>query len=172
GLTGLETAFRDTFPMADVQRCVVHKMRNLLSKVRKKDQAEIATDFKAIYQSQEQVQAEAAFNKAKKKWGKKYKKEVESWETDLPALLTFFKYPKQIRKYIYTTNLIERTNKEIRKRLKTMNSLPSIEAVEKIVFLTSHHYNEHWSTKRLPGFILASKDIEKMFCKRYKIEFI
>lgn len=170
GLTGLETSFRDTFPQADVQRCVVHKMRNLLTKVRKLDQAEISADFKAIYQAPDRKAAEEAFNNAKEKWGKKYKKEVKSWEEDLPVLLTFYKYPKQVRQYIYTTNLIERTNKEVRKRLKTMNSLPSVEAVEKIVFLSVSQYNENWSTKRLSGFGIASKEIYKMFRDRYGAE--
>lgn len=65
GLTGLETSFRDAFPKADVQRCVVHKMRNLLSKVRKLDQAEITKDFKAIYQAPDRKAAEEAFRNAK-----------------------------------------------------------------------------------------------------------
>ena len=170
GLTGLENAFKATFPKADVQRCVVHKMRNLMSKVRKVDQEEIAADFRKIYQASNREEAEKAFEEAKKKWGKKYKREIESWQNDLPVLLSFYKYPKEIRKYIYTTNLIERTNKEIRKRLKTMNSLPSVEAVEKIVFLTCQEYNSNWGSKRLSGFVQASKELDKLFLERYGVE--
>ncbi|PFA12531.1 IS256 family transposase, partial [Bacillus cereus] len=145
GLTGLETAFLSVYPKADVQRCVVHKMRNLLSKVRKSDQKEVASDFKQVYKAIDLSIAEDAFQMIKEKWGKKYKKEVESWEKDLPVLLTFYKYPKEIRPYLYTTNMIERTIKEVRKRLKTMNSLPSLESVEKIVYLVSTNYNNSWT---------------------------
>ncbi|MDP7978755.1 IS256 family transposase [Bacillus sp. WLY-B-L8] len=167
GLSGLETAFLSVYPKADVQRCVVHKMRNILSKVRKSDQAEVAEDFKQVYKAIDFVHAQEAFKNAKEKWGKKYKKEVDSWEKDLPVLLTFYKYPKEIRQYLYTTNMIERTIKEVRKRLKTMNSLPSLEAVEKIVFLVASNYNDAWTTKRTPGFGLAHKEIYKMFKNRY-----
>ncbi|MGG3369607.1 IS256 family transposase [Bacillus anthracis] len=168
GLTGLETAFLSVYPKADVQRCVVHKMRNVLSKVRKSDQKEVASDFKQVYKAVDLPSAEEAFQMVKEKWGKKYKKEVESWEKDLPVLLTFYKYPKEIRSYIYTTNMIERTIKEVRKRLKTMNSLPSIESVEKIVYLVSNNYNDSWTTKRTAGFGLAHEKIYKMFKERYE----
>jgi putative transposase len=167
GLSGLETTFREVYPESDVQRCVVHKMRNVLSKVRKSDQAEVAVDFKQIYRAEDYQRALQAFEKVKEKWGKKYKREVESWEKDLSVLLTFYKYPKEVRQYIYTTNMIERTNKEIRKRLKTMNSLPSIESVEKIVFLVCNNYNNNWTTKKTPGFGVASKEIYKMFIARF-----
>ncbi|MCM3683466.1 transposase, partial [Mesobacillus subterraneus] len=76
-------------------------------------------------------------------------------------------YPKEVQQYIYTTNLIERTNKEVRKRLKTMNSLPNIEAAEKIIYLTSIDYNERWARRRLGGFGLAYDKILKMFEQRY-----
>ncbi|MED1276496.1 IS256 family transposase, partial [Bacillus paranthracis] len=167
GLTGLETAFLSVYPKADVQRCVVHKMRNVLSKVRKSDQKEVSSDFKQVYRAADLPSAEEAFQMVKEKWGKKYKKEVDSWEKDLPVLLTFYKYPKEIRSYIYTTNMIERTIKEVRKRLKTMNSLPSIESVEKIVYLVSNNYNNSWTTKRTAGFGLAHEKIYKLFKERY-----
>lgn len=169
GLTGLETAFQKVFPKADVQRCVVHKMRNLLSKVRKKDQAEIASDFREVYQAPNKEKALEVFSDIKEKWGKKYPKEIESWENDIASLLTFLKYPGSLRKYIYTTNIIERTIKEIRKRLKTMNSLPSIEAVEKIVFLTAQDYNQRWERRPLNGIPMASKEISQMFLDRYGV---
>ncbi len=95
GLTGLETAFLSVYPKADVQRCVVHKMRNVLSKVRKSDQKEVSSDFKQVYRAADLPSAEEAFQMVKEKWGKKYKKEVDSWEKDLPVLLTFYKYPKR-----------------------------------------------------------------------------
>jgi putative transposase len=167
GLSGLEEAFKTVYPKGDVQRCVVHKVRGTLSKVRVLDRDEITADLRDIYQANTYGEAEQAFEAFKQKWQKKYKREVKSWEDDLGVLLTFLKYPMQIRKYLYTTNMIERTIKEIRKRLKTMNSLPSIEAVEKIVFLVSKGYNDAWTSKNTAGFNLAKRKIFKMFEERY-----
>ncbi|HHE1068347.1 TPA: IS256 family transposase [Vibrio cholerae] len=167
GLTGLEEAFRSIFPKADVQRCVIHKVRSTMNKARKKDQAELSTDFKKVYTSSTYEEAEKAFGELREKWKKRYSREIASWEEDLPVLLTFLRYPEDVQKYIYTTNLIERTIKEIRKRLKTMNSLPNIEAAEKITYLTSIDYNERWSRRKLSGFGLAHDQILKMFEERY-----
>lgn len=167
GLSGLEEAFRDVYPKADVQRCVVHKVRSTLSKVRKKDQAEVAQDLRTIYRADHLKAAQEAFASVQEKWGTKYKRELKAWEDELSVLLTFYNYPKEIRSYLYTTNMIERLNKEIRKRIKTMNSLPSIEACEKIVFLSSKEYNDNWTTKRTPGYALASKEIYKIHHRKY-----
>lgn len=119
-----------------MQPYVVHQVRGTLSK-RVLDRDEITADLRDIYQANTYDEEEQAFEAFKQKWQKKYKREVKSWEDDVGVLLTFLKYPVRIKKYLYTTNMIERPMKEIRKRLKTMNSLPSIEAVEKIVFLVS-----------------------------------
>jgi putative transposase len=170
GLPGLEEAFNDIYPKADVQRCVVHKVRGTLASVRKIDQVEVAKDLKTIYQAHELEDAHTAFKSFKEKWSKKYKKEVKSWENDLPVLLSFYKYPTQIRKYLYTTNMIERTIKEVRKRLKVMNSLPNIEAVDKIVYLVSLDYNQHWTSKNTGGFVIASKEIYKLYRSRYEAQ--
>jgi putative transposase len=170
GLPGLEEAFNDIYPKADVQRCVVHKVRGTLASVRKVDQVEVAKDLKTIYQAYELEDAYTAFKSFKEKWSKKYKKEVKSWENDLPVLLSFYKYPTQIRKYLYTTNMIERTIKEVRKRLKVMNSLPNIEAVDKIVYLVSLDYNQHWTSKNTGGFVIASKEIYKLYRSRYEAQ--
>lgn len=167
GLTGLEEAFLSVYPKADVQRCVIHKMRNTMNKVRKKDQSQLSYALKNVYQCDTYDTAVKAFEEVKKEWGTTYRKELNSWEEDLPVLLTFLRYPKAIQKYLYTTNLIERTNKEVRKRLKTMNSLPNIEAAEKIVYLTVQNYNEQWSRRKLSGFDLAQKRLTEMFEERF-----
>jgi putative transposase len=135
-LPGLEEAFRAIYPKADVQRCVVHKVRNTLRRVRKKDQFEMAEDLKLIYRSPNKKIALEMFQQFESKWSGKYPREVQSWANELDVLLTFMNYPSSIRSVIYTTNAIERTIKEIRKRLKPMNSLSSLEAAEKVVYLT------------------------------------
>jgi putative transposase len=148
GLPGLEEAFRAVYPKADVQHCVVHKVRNTLNRVRLKDREAVAEDLKAIYHSFSQKEALAQFESFKEKWGRRYPKEVESWENNLPILLTFLNYPSAIRSVIYTTNWIERTIKEIKKRLRPMNSLPDVKAAEKIVYLTVQDINHKWSERK------------------------
>ncbi|NLW08223.1 MAG: IS256 family transposase [Clostridia bacterium] len=167
GLPGLEEAFKSIYPKADVQRCVVHKVRNTLNRVRKTDRERVAEDLKAVYRSFTHSQAEAQFDVFREKWQAKYPREVSSWEQDLPVLLTFLKYPSSIRSVIYTTNWIERTIKEIRKRLRPMNSLPDVKAAEKIVYLTVQHLNDTWSERKLRGFASAYSALQEMFTERY-----
>ncbi len=82
-------------------------------------------------------------------------------------LLTFLKYPSSIQPMIYTTNIIERTMKEIKKRTKIMNSLPGEQAAEKIVYLQAKEYNEQWSNRKLRGFGDAAPILQEMFQYRY-----
>ncbi|MEW9678060.1 IS256 family transposase, partial [Lentibacillus sp. L22] len=111
GLPGLETAMKEVYPKADVQRCVVHKIRNALNAVRKKDQTAIAEDLKPIYQASTKEEARKQFNAFKQVWQSKHPKVVKSWEEDLEVLLTFLDYPSSIQRVIYTSNIIERTMK-------------------------------------------------------------
>lgn len=167
GLPGLEAAMKEIYPKADVQRCVVHKIRNALNAVRKKDQAAIAEDLKPIYQANTKQEAKDQFEAFKNTWQPKHPKIVNSWEQDLEVLLTFLDYPATIQKMIYTTNIIERTMKEIKKRTKTMNSLPSEKATEKIVYLQVTDYNMQWAERKLRGFGSAYQTLQDMFKARY-----
>ncbi|WP_269410047.1 IS256 family transposase [Lentibacillus daqui] len=167
GLPGLETAMKEVYPKADVQRCVVHKIRNALNAVRKKDQTAIAEDLKPIYQASTKEEARKQFNAFKQVWQSKHPKVVKSWEEDLEVLLTFLDYPSSIQRVIYTSNIIERTMKEIKKRTKTMNSLPSERATEKVVYLQVTDYNQRWGERKLRGFASAYQQLQDMFEKRY-----
>lgn len=170
GLVGLEEAFKETYPQADVQRCVTHKMRNTLPKIRDKDKANFVEDIKTVYDlTADRDVAMANFDVVKEKWGKQYPKELESWESQLSVLLRFYDYPKMIRYAIYTSNAIERTIKEIRKRLKPMNSLTNMDAAEKIVYLQTITFNERWSDRVVKGFADADtqKELKEMFDKKY-----
>lgn len=167
GLPGLEAAMKEIYPKADVQRCVVHKIRNALNAVRKKDQTAIAEDLKPIYEASTKEEAKKQFQAFKEAWQSKHPKVVKSWEEDLDVLLTFLDYPSSIQRVVYTTNIIERTMKEIKKRTKTMNSLPSEKATEKVVYLQVTNYNERWSERKLRGFASAYQQLQVMFEKRY-----
>lgn len=167
GLAGLEQAFKEVYPLADVQRCVVHKVRNVISAVRKKDKEPIMTDLKKVYRALTKEDALKSFEDFRENWKKAYPKVVQSWEEDLDTLLTFMSYPKVIQSQIYTTNVIERTMKEIKKRTKTMNSLPSEKAVEKIVYLVAQDYNDRWSKRMSSEFSSAHPVLLEMFVERY-----
>ncbi|RIX45338.1 IS256 family transposase [Paenibacillus nanensis] len=169
GLPGLEEAFRKIYPKADVQHCVVHKVRATFPKVRVSDKTEFLDDLKQVYTAIDGDVAQAVFDGFKAKWSKRYPKEVNSWEEQLPTLFTFYQYPSMVREAIYTTNPIERMNKELRKRLKPMNSLTNIESAEKIIYLQVTDYNDKWFGRAIRGF--ADPDtkatFEKMYIARY-----
>lgn len=169
GLPGLKDAFLSVFPKADFQRCVVHKLRNILSKVRPKDKTKVLEDLKGVYDSPSKDEALACFKEFERNWVTRYPREVQSWRDDLDDLLCFYKYPKMIRYALYTTNAIERTMKEIRKRIRPMNSIANLEAAEKIVYLFANGYNEKWEKRSLRGF--ADTDVKAalrhMFSQRY-----
>lgn len=169
GLAGLKDAFLSVFPKADFQRCVVHKLRNTISKVRAKDKPAILADLKGVYSSSELEEGLACFRMFEQKWNTKYPREVQSWRNDLDDLLCFYKYPAMIRYALYTTNAIERTMKEIRKRIRPMNSLANLEAAEKIVYLFSTDYNDKWSKRSLRGFVddEVTLKLKAMFQTRY-----
>ncbi|MNC08159.1 Transposase, Mutator family [compost metagenome] len=171
GLPGLEAAFREAYPQADVQHCVVHKVRATFPKIRAQHKTDVLEDLKTVYHAVDHDVALAAFDTVKAKWGKLYPKEMKSWEEQLPTLLTFYKYPALIKDAIYTSNPIERMNKEIRKRLKPMNSLTNMDAAEKIIYLETIQYNERFEDRVIRGFgdPQVKKKLMEMFETRYPV---
>lgn len=169
GLPGLDEAFREIYPKADVQHCIVHKVRATFPKIRVEHKTDVINDLKTIYNAVDHDMALAAFDTVKAKWGKLYPKEMKSWESQLSTLLTFYKYPTSIKNAIYTSNAIERMNKEFRKRLKPMNSLTNMDAAEKIVYLQCMEYNDMYDERVTPGFGITEvkKKLAMMFEERY-----
>ena len=101
----LEEAFKTVYPKADVQRCVVHKVRNTLHRVRKKDQFEVAENLKLIDRASNKEMALQMFQQFESKWSSKYPREVQSWANELDVLLTFMDDPSRIRSVIYTRRM-------------------------------------------------------------------
>ncbi|WP_163704341.1 IS256 family transposase [Paenibacillus jilunlii] len=171
GLPGLDAAFKEMYPKADVQHCVVHRVRATFPKIRVEHKTDVIEALKTVYTAPDEELARAAFDTVKAKWSKLYPKEIASWEEQLSTLLTFYKYPVEIHKAIYTSNPIERMNKEIRKRLKPMNSLTNMDAAEKIVYLEATAYNERFAERVVPGFGMdtVKKELSKLFDERYSM---
>ena len=167
GLAGIEDAFHKVFPKADVQRCVIHKIRNTMKKVRKKDLSEILQDLKSVYESPTKKQALSMLDEFSVKWRKRYPKVVISWN-ETSSLFTYYDYPVFIRKSIYTTNWIERFNKSVRRLTKTKESLPNENALSKLIYYKVTQHNENWSTRKLKGFAQAYDDLQMKFSERYE----
>ena len=145
GLTGFEEAIRAAFPKTEIQRCIVHQIRNSTRFVNYKDRKEFCNDMKEIYTAPNEEAGLAALDSFEKKWGSKYSYAIKSWKTNWQSLSTFFKYPPEIRRLIYTTNPIENFNRRIRKITKTKSSFPTDDSLFKILYLIVMDASEKWT---------------------------
>ncbi len=152
GLLGLREAVSRVFPEARLQLCWLHKVKNLLAKVRKRDRAALAYDLKLIYKAENLQGAKQAFSLFKLLWSSKYPKVVSSLERDIDILLQFMKAPPQVWDKLYTTNMLERTIKEIKRRTKTIETFPTPESLEKLIYLQVRELNERFKRHRVKGF--------------------
>lgn len=144
-LNGFTDTIKNVFPASKTQICVIHQIRNASKYVVWKDKKEFAKDQKDIYTAPTKQAAEAALKDFDKKWSQKYKYAVQSWQNNWDELTVFFEFPIEIRKIIYTTNLIENLNGKIRKYTKNKLSFPTDEAVIKSVFLAVREATKKWT---------------------------
>jgi len=122
---------------------------------------------KQIFLSRSREEAMKRFNEFKSIWEGKYPKQVYNLERKLNYLFTYFQYPKSIRRSIHSNNIIERMNKEIRRRIKVIDSLPTEESALKIIYLRVAELNEKWSHRVLNGYFKCKDELMEMFSKRY-----
>lgn len=144
-LNGFTDTIKNVFPASKTQICVIHQIRNASKYVVWKDKKEFAKDQKDIYTAPTKQAAEAALKDFDKKWSQKYKYAVQSWQNNWDELTVFFEFPIEIRKIIYTTNLIENLNGKIRKYTKNKLSFPTDESVIKSVFLAVREATKKWT---------------------------
>lgn len=144
-LTGFTDAIKSVFPQAVTQLCVVHQVRNSLRYVVWKDKREFTADMKEIYHAATIEAAEQALKRFEKKWGHKYAYAVRSWKTNWEKLTQFFDFPMEIRKMVYTTNIMESLNSGIRKYTKTKTIFPHDQAALKAVFLAIGNIEKKWT---------------------------
>lgn len=147
GLTGFVDAIGAVYPQAEVQRCIVHQVRYTTRFVNYKDRKEFVKDMKAIYQSPTEELALEKLDEFDEKWGKKYASSIASWRNNWAQLSTFFKYPEEIRKIIYTTNSIENFNRGLRKVTKSKSIFPTDDALFKSIYLAMMDITKKWSGK-------------------------
>ena len=145
GLTGFSEALHAVFPQTAVQRCIIHQIRNSLRYVSWRDRKAFVQDLKQVYQAANREAAEAGLAELGQKWGDQYAIAVRSWENNWEELATFFDYPAEIRRLIYTTNTIEGYNRQLRKVTKNKASFPSREAVRKLLYLANVNIIKKWT---------------------------
>lgn len=165
-LSGFEDAIKAIYPLCEVQSCIVHQMRNTYKYVATKDSRTVAKELKSVYGAPNKVAAELELDKFEEKWKSKYPAVIRSWRNNWDKLSTFFKYPEDLRKLIYTTNTIEGYHRQIRKVTKTKGGFTSDMALLKLVYLASDRIEEKWGTVR--GWPLIYQQIEIIFGDRIK----
>ncbi|NPV29975.1 MAG: hypothetical protein HPY58_10065 [Firmicutes bacterium] len=159
GLPGLESAFTEAFPKAKVQRCVVHKLRNIASKLPRKIQKDCLDHAKRIFYAGSHEEAEERFHAWKDVWEKIAPRAVACLEKDLQAVLQFYTQPKPLWKLLRSTNTIERTFKEFKRRTRQMDSLPNEDCCLRCIFAISQDLNQTWSEKRIDGFLKMQQKV-------------
>ncbi len=145
GLKGFPDAVNTVYPKAKIQLCIVHMVRNSLKFVPWKDYKAVTADLKAIYKSMTEAEALSALDAFAEKWDDKYPQISRSWRQNWPNIITFFDYPDDIRKVIYTTNAIESLNSVIRKAVNRRKLFPNDDAAFKVVFLTVDAASKKWT---------------------------
>lgn len=147
GLTGFADAISAVFPNAEIQRCIVHQIRYTTKFVSYKDRKAFVADLKNVYQAATEEAALKGLDALEKNWGKKYPSSVSSWRNNWAQLCSYFKYPPEIRKIIYTTNSIENFNRQLRKVTKTRTIFPTDDSLFKLLYLAMMDITEKWKGK-------------------------
>ncbi len=144
-LTGFSEAIRASFPETEIKKCIVHQVRNSVRYVSYKDLKKVTSDLKPIYQAASEDLGRQQLQAFNQKWGSKYPLIVRSWENNWAELSTFFKYPPEIRKIIYTTNMIESYHRQLRKVTKGKSIFPNDEALLKSLYLATQDVLRKWT---------------------------
>ncbi|NFO12598.1 IS256 family transposase [Clostridium botulinum] len=145
GLNGFKEAIGATFPFAKIQRCIIHQIRSSMKYIPYKDRKAFVADLKGIYKAVNEDVAMENLISLKDKWSNKYPNAVKSWEDNWDNLSTFFAFPDNIRKIIYTTNVIESLNSQFRKVTKTKLIFPNDDSLLKMLYLAVERVAKKWT---------------------------
>ena len=159
-LSGFSEAISACFPKTQIQKCIVHQIRNSTRYVSYQDLKKFTTDLKPIYKAISEEKALEELDRFEERWGKKYPLAIKSWRSNWTELATFFRYPAEIRKIIYTTNIIESYHRQLRKVTKPKSVFPTDDSLLKILYLITVDITKKW-TGRIQnwGLILAQFSI-------------
>ena len=147
-LTGFSAAIEAVFPKTEIQNCIIHQLRNSSKYVSYKDIKALMADLKAVYAAVDESAALDALDTFAEKWDKKYPKIAQSWRENWPNLSTYFKYPQEVRRLIYTTNAIEGFNRQLRKGTKAKSVFPTDDSLLKMLYLAMTDITKKWTGRR------------------------
>lgn len=166
GLTGIRDACLEVYPQALHQSCWVHIQRNIARLVRTKDRKEILELLKPVYQADSQLDAQAALKHFTTETSNRYPKVIKLLDQN-PSLLSFLSFPKSIRRNIYTTNILEGMNKQIKRYTKRKEQFPNEASLDRFVCNQLMEYNQRFSSRVHLGFNLVHSEIDEMFENQY-----
>lgn len=147
-LTGFSAAIEAVFPKTEIQNCIIHQIRNSTRYVSYKDLKALMADLKAVYAAVDENAALNALEVFSERWDKKYPKISISWKDNWPNLSTYFKYPQEVRRLIYTTNAIEGFNRQLRKVTKAKSVFPTDDSLLKMLYLAMVDITKKWTGRR------------------------
>jgi putative transposase len=148
GLKGFPEAIQSVYPQTQVQLCIVHMVRNSLNYVSWKERKAVAADLKQIYRAATVEEAEQRLCEFEQRWDEKYSSIGKMWRRNWAGIVPFFAYPGEIRRAVYTTNIVESLNMSLRKVIKTRGSFPGEEAALKLLYLALRNVSKKWQAHR------------------------
>ncbi|MFV0345486.1 MAG: IS256 family transposase [Bacteroidales bacterium] len=168
-LKGFSEATLSIFPHTEIQKCIIHQIRNSLKYIASKDQKDVMKDLKRVYQSPNKSQAEMELLRLEEIWGKKYPVVICSWNENWDELSHYFGYDEHIRKIIYTTNVVEGFHRQVRKVTKTKGAFSSNMALLKLIYLTVENISKKW-TQPVHNWGLTAQQLCIKFEGRFNLE--
>ena len=156
-LTGFSAAIEAVFPKTEIQNCIIHQLRNSSKYVSYKDLKELMADLKEVYAAPDEGSATAALERFSDRWDKKYPKISQSWRDNWANLSTYFKYPPELRRLIYTTNTIEGFNRQLRKVTKSKSVFPTDDSLLKMLYLAMMDITKKWTGRRQDWSIIHAQ---------------
>lgn len=165
GLKGLPDAIRTVFPDINIQSCIFHQIRNSIKYIASKDSKPFMKDLKNVYKSVNENTAANALQVLEEKWGDKYSIVIQSWNNNWENLSTYFNFPPEIRKIIYTTNAIEGFNRQLRKFTKIRTTFPTDDSLRKALYLATEQIMTKW-TSPSPNWAYTLAQLTLMFKDR------
>jgi len=148
GLKGLPDAIKAVFPEVNIQNCIIHQIRNSIKYIPSKDIKAFMKDLKCVYQAVNETMASQSLQALEEKWGDKYPIVIQSWNNNWENLSTYFDFPQEIRKIIYTTNALEGFNRQLRKFTKIRTVFPTDDSLTKALYLATEQIMVKWTSPK------------------------
>ncbi len=168
-LKGFVEAIQSVYPQTEVQLCVIHQIRNSIKYILRKDLKAFMEDLRKVYQATSESHALHGLDELEKVWGKKYATVIKSWRSNWNALSSYFKYSDPIRKMMYTTNIIEGFNRQIRKVTKTKGNFTSEVALLKLLYVAARNIDKQWCAP-IKNWKLIAAQFAILFEGRFNLE--